>query len=182
MTLYVQSAQFPGRRLQGRFNLHHQTQTYRYGRPYLHHRSLTGFHDTAMQPSVRVQCKSTVGYRTTVLTEWQSRFDNEVKRSQERISAWIRRIGCLPSKRYWTPPRSGCGALRRQELDQVPDWGIWVILAIGVLVIFSVISHIVGALLRPVLKLVQVVAFLAVAAAAGLYILRSLGYVNFGLG
>ena len=68
------------------------------------------------------------------------------------------------------------------ELDQVPDWGIWVILAIGVLVIFSVISKIVGALLRPVLKLVQVVAFLAVAAAAGLYILRSLGYVNFGLG
>ena len=41
------------------------------------------------------------------------------------------------------------------ELDQVPDWGIWVIIAIGVLVIFSVISKIVGALLRPVLKLVQ---------------------------
>lgn len=69
-----------------------------------------------------------------------------------------------------------------QELDQVPDWGIWVILAISVLVVFSIISHVVSALLRPVVRLVQIVAFLAVAAAAGLYILDSLGYVNLGVG
>ncbi|MCY4438385.1 MAG: hypothetical protein OXE05_13780 [Chloroflexi bacterium] len=68
------------------------------------------------------------------------------------------------------------------ELDQVPDWGIWVILAIGVLVVFSIISHIVSALLRPIVRLVQILAFLAIAAAAGVYILRELGYVNIGIG
>lgn len=79
------------------------------------------------------------------------------------VTAWIRSIG-------------------PQELDQVPDWGIWVLLAIGVLVVFSVISHVFSALLRPVVRLVQIVAFLAVAAAAGLYILDSLGYVSLGAG
>ena len=68
------------------------------------------------------------------------------------------------------------------ELDQIPDWGIWVILALGVLVIFSIISHVVSALLRPIVRLVQIIAFLAIAAAAGIYILRELGYVNFGVG
>ena len=68
------------------------------------------------------------------------------------------------------------------ELDQIPDWGIWVILALGVLVIFSIISHVVSALLRPIVRLVQIIAFLAIAAAAGVYILRELGYVNFGVG
>ena len=68
------------------------------------------------------------------------------------------------------------------ELDQIPDWGIWVALAIGVLVVFSLISQVVSALLKPILRLVQIVAFLAVAAAAGLYILRMLGYVNLGVG
>ena len=73
-------------------------------------------------------------------------------------------------------------SIRPQELHQVPDWGIWVILAIGVLVVFSIISHIASALLKPIVRLVQIVAFLAVAAAAGLYILRTLGYVNFTVG
>ncbi len=69
-----------------------------------------------------------------------------------------------------------------QELDQIPDWGLWAILGVGVLVVFSLVSQIANALLRPVLKLVQIIAFLALAAAAGLYILRSLGYVNVGIG
>ena len=86
-----------------------------------------------------------------------------VEEALDAATAWLRGIG----------PR---------ELDQVPDWGIWVILAIGVLVIFSIISHIASALLKPIVRLVQIVAFLAVAAAAGLYILRTLGYVNIAVG
>ncbi|MYB77014.1 MAG: hypothetical protein F4X83_07950 [Chloroflexi bacterium] len=86
-----------------------------------------------------------------------------VEEALDSATAWLRSIG-------------------PQELDQVPDWGIWVILAIGVLVVFSIISHIASALLKPIVRLVQIVAFLAVAAAAGLYILRTLGYVNIGLG
>lgn len=86
-----------------------------------------------------------------------------VEEALDDATAWLRSIG-------------------PQELDQVPDWGIWVILAIGVLVVFSIISHIASALLKPIVRLVQIVAFLAVAAAAGLYILRTLGYVNFAVG
>ncbi len=86
-----------------------------------------------------------------------------VEDALDDATAWLRSIG-------------------PQELDQVPDWGIWVMLAIGVLVVFSVISHIASALLKPIVRLVQIVAFLAVAAAAALYILRTLGYVNFTVG
>ena len=69
-----------------------------------------------------------------------------------------------------------------RELEQIPDWGMWVALGIGVIVVFSLISNVVSALLKPILRIVQILAFLAIAAAAGLYILRELGYVNFGLG
>lgn len=65
-----------------------------------------------------------------------------------------------------------------QELDHIPDWGIWVIIGIGILLVFSFISHLVSALLKPIVRVVQILAFLAVAAAAGLYILKELGYVS----
>ena len=68
------------------------------------------------------------------------------------------------------------------ELEQVPDWGIWVGVGIGVLVVFSLISRVVSALLRPIVRLVQIVALLTIAAAAGLYILQALGYVTLGVG
>jgi hypothetical protein len=69
-----------------------------------------------------------------------------------------------------------------QELDQVPDWGIWAAVGIGVLIVFSLVSQVVSALLKPIVRLVQIIAFLAIAAAAGLYILDQLGYVNLGVG
>ena len=69
-----------------------------------------------------------------------------------------------------------------RELEQIPDWGIWVILGIGVIVVFALVSNVVSALLKPIVRVVQILAFLAIAAAAGLYILRELGYINLGLG
>ena len=87
-----------------------------------------------------------------------------VQEALDNVTAWLRSVG--PA-----------------ELDQVPDWVHFrVMLAVGVLVVFSLISQVVSALLKPIVRLVQIVAFLAIAAAAGLYILRTLGYVNFGLG
>lgn len=86
-----------------------------------------------------------------------------VQEALDHATAWLRSVG--PA-----------------ELTQIPDWGIWVILAVGVLVVFSLISQVVSALLKPIVRLVQIVAFLAIAAAAGLYILRTLGYVTIGLG
>ncbi len=83
-----------------------------------------------------------------------------VEAALDDATAWLRSIG-------------------PQELDQVPDWGIWAIIGIGILVVFSLISQVVSALLKPIVRVVQVLAFLAVAGAAGLYILQALGYVNF---
>ena len=90
---------------------------------------------------------------------WLAAFEEAL----DAATAWLRSIG----------PR---------ELEQLPDWGIWVILGIGVLVLFSLVSNVVSALLKPIVRFVQIIAFLALAAAAGLYILRELGYINLGLG
>ena len=83
--------------------------------------------------------------------------------SLDAATSWLRDVG----------PR---------ELDQIPDWGIWVGVGIGALVVFSIVSRVVSAFLRPIVKLVQIIALLTIAAAAGLYILQSLGYVTLGLG